>query len=110
MKVKFTYNNKIIEATTDAQGKARAGYTYEGDMSVKVEPENGFAGHSRHIELPKDLVCEAGVGGPSTGEVLGASTMAETGVLEDLFFRGIGSVGGILTMVGSAFYAKKKRS
>lgn len=110
IKVKFTYNGKVVESTTDAQGKARAGYHYEGDMSVKVQPEGGYAGHDRHVELPKNLVCPAGVGGTSTGEVLGASTMAETGVLEDMFFRGIGSVGGMLTLIGSVLYGKKKRA
>lgn len=111
VRVKFTYNNKTVEATTDSEGKARAGFRYEGDMSVKVEPEGDFPGHNRHVELPKDLVCAAGIGGGEpTGEVLGATTLAEAGSLEDLFFSGLGLIGSVFTGLGSLLYAKKKHS
>ncbi len=45
---------------------------------------------------------------PEQGEVLGAETYAKTGVVEDVIMNTLGSVGGLMTAVGSVLYGKKK--
>jgi hypothetical protein len=44
----------------------------------------------------------------SQGAVLGA--YAETGVVEDVIMNALGTLGGLMTTVGSVFYGKKKNS
>lgn len=54
-----------------------------------------------------------GVGGPSndsSGDVLGADTMASTGAFADLVLNTLGNLGGILTVTGSALYARQRKN
>lgn len=54
-----------------------------------------------------------GVGGPSddsSGDVLGADTMASTGIVSDLILNTLGNLGGILTVTGSALYARQRKN
>lgn len=108
VKINFAYHFVKHEAITDANGKAQVSFYYEGDESVLVQPDGGFPSHARHIELPNKQNCptlEYGIGG---GDFTEAQALAETGVITDLIAKSLGSLGGFLTMVGSALYAKKK--
>jgi hypothetical protein len=58
---------------------------------------------------------EPAVGGVSTeveatGQVLGASTLANTGLAADLVMAGVGASGALSTVLGTILYAKKSRS
>ncbi len=110
VKVKFTYHGNTIERTTNTEGKAQVAFWYEGDEELAVEPDQGFASHHRLIKLPDGLNCpayEIGVGGSGEEEISAPTELAETGVLTNLFVKSLGMIGGLLTLAGSALYAKK---
>jgi len=109
VKVKFTYGNQTREVTTDSNGWARANFGYTADIGVEADPEGAYQTQSVEIRAPRPEEC-AGVGGSSSsGEVLGSSTMAPTGVASDLALNTFGNLGGILTVAGSLLYARKRK-
>lgn len=110
VKVKFTYGNQTREVTTDSNGWARANFGYTAHIGVEADPEGAYQTQSVEIRAPRPEEC-AGVGGTSksSGEVLGSSTMAPTGVLGDLALNAFGNLGGMLTVVGSVLYARKRK-
>jgi hypothetical protein len=110
VKVKFTYHGNTVERATGADGKAQVAFWYEGDEVLAVVPDDGYADHHRLIALPAGLDCpfyEVGIGGGDFSETIEPEELAETGVLADLFVKSLGALGGLLTLAGSALYAKK---
>ena len=121
--VTFKYNNqeKTVQSNTD--GWAQSGFTYTQGAVLVVSPSDGYASHAREIVLSDtcaDVAFDpnAGIGGtnfqPSAtvrsyeGEVLGVSTLPETGATLDSILQGIGPLGATLTFAGSLMYARKR--
>ena len=51
---------------------------------------------------------DSGTGGASVGQVLGSSTLAATGVVEDALFHSIFTLGSLLTSFGIMKNGKKR--
>ena len=93
VEVTFTYNGATKKAMTNEGGRARTSFARNGAGSVHASAE-GWDSQSQYVEMP---VCEPvaldpdrAIGG---GQVLGVSTLADTGA-------GVGILGGFMTMVG----------
>lgn len=71
IKVKFTYAGEAKEATTDLLGEVSAVYGYKDGSDVKAEPEQGYP--SQLGKITDATGCPAS----STGSVLGATTDTE---------------------------------
>ncbi len=86
--VTFTYRNEKKEARTNNDGRARVFYSFSGEDSVEARAD-GFA--TQHVFIKAAQSCPVTGGSSSTssnnntetrsnGQVLGASTLAETGM------------------------------
>jgi hypothetical protein len=100
--VKFTYNNQTKETKTDSDGRARVDFAYAGEMQAKAE----FDGQSKTTNVVAAENCGE-VLGTTTGQVLGASTMAATGTFASSLYSLAGIAGMALTAVGMKRYGKK---
>ncbi len=103
--VSFTYNGLSKNAYTNQDGRASVSFTFVGEGLVKATPNNGYKSQEAMVTAETD--CSA-VGGPIGGQVLGANTYAETGILEDIMMSVIGLSGATMTAVGAQLHAKKK--
>lgn len=105
--VTFTYNGLSKTAYTNQDGRASTSFTFAGESVVKATPNNGYS--AQEAKVTTQTNCTA-VGGPvvSGGQVLGANTYAETGILEDIMMSIMGLSGATMTAVGAQLHAKKK--
>jgi len=119
--VNFTYNGLAKQATTNADGRASVTFPQQGSYDLKAAPDNGYPTQSMKVNMPEncpagnpDPATTPGVGGLvlgattatnySNGQVLGVSTMANTGVAEDLM--ALSSMASGILLLGHAY--KKK--
>lgn len=100
--VKFIYENEAKFAKTNKDGRASVAYGWKADARVYMEPEDGFPAQSQELKAPTN---ECAV---TTGQVLGASTLAEAGFIDDAIMSVVGFVGTSLSFIGSILYAKKR--
>jgi hypothetical protein len=100
--VRFLYNNKIVEAQTNDEGKAKAKFDYAGELKAKVE----YDGKSKSTMVKAAENCPA-VLGATTGKVLGTTTLAATGFSADAIMNLLGFSGMALTAIGYRKYGKK---
>lgn len=106
VQVKFVYNNEAKFAISQADGWAGVAYGYKDDSSVAFTPEQGYPTQLQKVTLSSG--CKPVTTTVVGGSVLGATTYAATGAVEDTFFNVVGLAGSGLTMLGS-FLSLKKR-
>ncbi|OGD63037.1 hypothetical protein A2160_05330 [Candidatus Beckwithbacteria bacterium RBG_13_42_9] len=90
VEVTFTYRGETKKAKTDENGRARVFFNYQGEGDLKAEATDGYPSQSIYVQ---NLSCSAsGQGGTvlgastnTSGQVLGASTMADTGTSASLW-------------------------
>lgn len=104
--VKFVYHGEAKYAVTEANGRAGVAFGYNDDSDVEFIPEGGFPSQKQRVGHKTDD-CPVSVT-PSNPQVLGASTMAKTGVVEDAMVNMVGLMGAGMTALGSFLYAKKR--
>lgn len=114
--VSFTYNGLTKQDTTNQDGRARVTFPQQGSYDLKATPENGYPAQTMKVNMPENCAAgeptaTPGVGGlvlgvstESTGQVLGVSTMANTGMAEDLM--ALSSIASGILLLGHAH--KKK--
>lgn len=106
VEVTFTYNGATKKAKTDEAGRARTSFARNGAGSVQAAAD-GWDSQSQYVEMP---VCEPVALDPDraigSGQVLGVSTLADTGARVGIFGGLMTMVGGIITTAGVAL-AKK---
>jgi YqxM protein len=77
--VKFRYNGQTAEARTNENGRAKVSFKQSGNGPVYADPE-GCTSQAMYINTPN---CPAMSTPSTTGQVLGATTLAETGSSSD---------------------------
>jgi len=102
VKVVFNFNGVRKEATTNDGGRAKVSFVI-GNGTLTAEPE-GFPSQALNIQAPE---CGAGIGGDTSepgrgGQVLGATTLAETGN-QSLYTAILMMVGG-LALSAASYY------
>lgn len=134
IEVTFTYN-PTLTARTNENGRAKVTFPKRGDRTVSAQAD-GYPTQSLFVTMPTNCpakISEAGIGGTSTGQVLGAntdnssignsqtrgigqvlgaSTLADTGSARDGFAK-ISLIFGLVLMLGSSYgysQAKTKKS
>lgn len=122
--ISFNYNNQTLQSLTDNKGQTGVNFTYGGNTKVEMNPDQGYPSQSQLITLDDSTACQTlqksqnsnsqstgSILGSTTvstsGQVLGASTMAETGVFEDNLVNMVGLMGAALLATGAVVYAKK---
>lgn len=112
VRVVFKYNGVEKIAFTDTNGEAKVSFDYTGDNFVDVMPD-GFASDAHYVT--KETNCsetpsENGqvLGTSTEGQVLGATTYAETGIAEDVMMSILGLAGAGMFSTGLVLNVKKK--
>lgn len=110
VRVVFEYNGEQKIAYTDHDGKAHISFKYTGDAHVNSNPD-GFSSAANYIT--KETECSntqsGSVFGASTqGQVLGATTYAETGIVEDVMMTILGLTGVSMFTTGAVLNVKNK--
>jgi len=112
--VTFNYNGLTKQDTTNADGRARASFPKQGSYDLKATPEGGYSAKTMKINMPENCPAgessEPGVGGlvlgaTTQGQVLGASTMANTGIAEDIL--ALSSLASGIVLLANAHNKKK---
>ncbi|HEX7017995.1 MAG TPA: hypothetical protein VF209_03755 [Patescibacteria group bacterium] len=104
VKVTFTFNGQTKETTTNDDGRAKVTFDSSADGTLIAKAE-GFEDRSYIVEVPACEEPAVGVGGPSSSEretqaeVLGATTLADTGRGQDFLALMLISTGFMLTAV-----------
>jgi len=96
IKVSFSYNGLTKEDTTNVDGRAKVSFPKRGNYDLKATSSDGYSSKTVAVNMPEDCSSteptptpEIGRGGlvlgaSTEGQVLGASTMANTGIAEDM--------------------------
>lgn len=104
VKVVFKFNGETKELRTNQEGRAYVSFQ-RADGTLLADPE-AFDGKSLTIDAPES--CPAATGG--RGQVLGATTLANTGMTQNLM-AAIGSiVGSLTTLVAVRKLVKAKKA
>ena len=110
VRVVFEYNGEQKIAYTDQNGKAQISFKYTSDHHLNSKPD-GFSSASHYIT--KETECSdtpsgSVLGASTQGQVLGATTYAETGIVEDVMMSILGLVGASMFTTGAALNVKNK--
>jgi len=99
--IKFYYKGEEKIAKTNESGRAGVTYGYKGEADVEAR----FDGDTRTTKVSdiQPSNCPA----TTTGQVLGATTMASTGLFTDSLVSIFGIAGSLLAAVGLRRYGKK---
>ncbi len=108
VQVKFVYHGEAKFAKTGEDGWAGVAYGYRDESNVEFYPEQGYPTQLQKVVLSANCKAPTVLGATTTGKVLGATTLAKTGVVEDMLINMIGFVGATLTAAGTLLYAKKR--
>jgi YqxM protein len=111
--IKFSYKGSTAEVKTDRNGVAQASFEKRGNDNVTAEPtDGGCPAQSLSISEPTNCPATGGaVQGATTttsGQVLGASTLAATGTADQALAAMIMVAGLIITSAGVFGYAKTR--
>jgi hypothetical protein len=96
----FRYMNETKEAKTNSNGEAQVGFDFRGEEKISMSAD-GFPGQEPTAKAAVNCTSS------SEGKVLGATTLAPTGVVTDSVMAIIGVAGSLLTAVGLRRYGKK---
>lgn len=104
--VKFTYNGETKEARTNENGRAKVTFEPKVEGTVTATAD-GYPSQSMYIKLPAD--CSVVVLDPNRkhGQVLGATTLADTGTAVDQLL--VTTIMAGVFMIAGGFYGLTKR-
>lgn len=97
--VTFKYMNETKTVMTNSNGEANVGFDFRGEDKVFMSAD-GWSGQEPTAKAPTTS-CS------TTGQVLGATTMAGTGMFDTSIMNLFGVAGSLLTIVGLRRYGKK---
>lgn len=118
IKVTFKYNGTTKEDYTDAQGRARVEFNIDGEHPLTASAD-GFDTQSIDIKVPicdgseknednsSGQVLGTNTDTPRQGQVLGASTLADTGTSDRIYWMMI-IAGAVLSISAGLSYVKSK--
>lgn len=110
VEVTFTYLGEIKKVKTNIDGRARTDYGKNGNGKIEGKAD-GWSTQSVEVTMPEG--CDPGVGGgqvlgTTTGQVLGASTLANTGTADETMAYVSMILGTLLLSVSGVRYANQK--
>ncbi|MEK7622504.1 MAG: hypothetical protein AAB430_01405 [Patescibacteria group bacterium] len=102
--VKFSYKAEEKTAKTNSDGIAGVDFEFKGNGDLTAKSE-GYENQTIGVQAKEN--CAAGGSTSSNGQVLGASTLAETGVFDESLMALLFTLGSGLIGLGVKTYAKK---
>ncbi|MEK7513375.1 MAG: hypothetical protein AAB580_00625, partial [Patescibacteria group bacterium] len=102
--VKFSYKAEEKTAITNSDGIAGVDFEFKGNGDLTAKSE-GYENQTIGVQAKEN--CAVGGSTITDGQVLGASTLAETGVFDESLMALLFTLGSGLIGLGVKTYAKK---